>query len=445
MLAPDLLHAARALRVPDDRRQGAQAQGGADRAARNAGRRALHSLLPLRPLLRHDHEDGRARDLQPRRPLGARPVPGDRRSTTPTPATWWTSARWAPSPTGTSASRRACGTWTAPSRSARDAPAGCNIEVHTNTAARPPRPGPPGRPAQAALQRRREPVVDVRRGPVRVRRDRRADPARAAGAPRRRGAALARLGRGRGRARRGRPRRPGPRGPACCSRPRMANEDLWLARRLFVDTLGVRLRGLPGAARPARLGRRPAPGGRQGAEHARAPSSWAWARRGRATRGPSSRPPQPAGSGCSGSSITTSSTGGWPAADGGGGARAGRGARLPGPDRQRDQRARPRGPAERGLRRARRHVDERPGPGPAVLARGGAAGRGAGRLGDPGGGARARSATSWRPLRAEHLFRELAAAVPAFARAELSQPRRPRRAHRAGRRPRRHRPKAVRK
>ena len=49
------------------------------------------------------------------------PVPGHRRSTTPTPATWSTSARWARSPTATSASRPASGTWTARSRSARAA------------------------------------------------------------------------------------------------------------------------------------------------------------------------------------------------------------------------------------------------------------------------------------------------------------------------------------
>ena len=76
VLAADLLHAARALRAPDDRRQGPQAEGGADRAARDAGRRAVHSLLALRPLLRHRHQDRRARDLQPRRPLGAGPLPG---------------------------------------------------------------------------------------------------------------------------------------------------------------------------------------------------------------------------------------------------------------------------------------------------------------------------------------------------------------------------------
>ena len=105
--------------------------------------------------------------------------------------------------------------------------------------ARPPRPGPAGRPAEAPVQRRREPVVDVRRGPLRLRRRRRARPGSS-------GPSSARAGR-RAPSRGTRPwrRRPrasaprAPRAPACSSRPRMSNEDLWLARRLFVDTLGA--------------------------------------------------------------------------------------------------------------------------------------------------------------------------------------------------------------
>ena len=58
------------------RREGQQAEGGAARAPRHAGRGALHPVLALRALLRRDHRHRRARHLQPGRPLGDRPLPG---------------------------------------------------------------------------------------------------------------------------------------------------------------------------------------------------------------------------------------------------------------------------------------------------------------------------------------------------------------------------------
>src|SRR5207247_539580 len=76
VLAADLLHEARSVRPAHDRREGAQAQGGADRPARDAGRRALHPLLALRAVLRRDHGHRRARHLQPRRSIGDRSLPG---------------------------------------------------------------------------------------------------------------------------------------------------------------------------------------------------------------------------------------------------------------------------------------------------------------------------------------------------------------------------------
>ena len=66
----------RALRSADGRREGAQAQGGAARAARHPRRGALHPLLALRPLLRRGHGHRRARHLPPRRSLRDRPLPG---------------------------------------------------------------------------------------------------------------------------------------------------------------------------------------------------------------------------------------------------------------------------------------------------------------------------------------------------------------------------------
>ena len=57
VLAPDLLHEARALRPADDRREGPQAQGGAARPARDPRRGAVHPVLALRPLLRRDHQE----------------------------------------------------------------------------------------------------------------------------------------------------------------------------------------------------------------------------------------------------------------------------------------------------------------------------------------------------------------------------------------------------
>ena len=79
---------------------------------RHARRGALHPLLALRALLRRGDRHRRARHLPPRRPLRDRALPGQRRSRTSTPATSSTSARWARSPTATSASRCACGTST---------------------------------------------------------------------------------------------------------------------------------------------------------------------------------------------------------------------------------------------------------------------------------------------------------------------------------------------
>ena len=176
VLAADLLHAARALRPAHDRREGPQAEGGAARAPRHARRRALHPVLALRALLRRGDQDGRARHLQPRRPLRDRPRSRARRSRTSTRATSSTSARWARSPTATSASRCASGTSTRPSRSARVRARLQHRGAHQPAPAA-PQPGPAARPAQAALQRRRQPVVDVRRGPLRLRLGRRRQPA----------------------------------------------------------------------------------------------------------------------------------------------------------------------------------------------------------------------------------------------------------------------------
>ena len=78
VLAPDLLHEARALRPAHDRREGPQAQGGAPRAPRHPGRRALHPLLALRALLRRDHRHRRVGHLPTWRPLRDRALPGHR-------------------------------------------------------------------------------------------------------------------------------------------------------------------------------------------------------------------------------------------------------------------------------------------------------------------------------------------------------------------------------
>ncbi len=384
VLAPDLLHAARALRAPDDRRQGPQAQGGADRAARHAGRRAVHPLLALRPLLRHDHEDGRARDLQPGRPLGARAVPGhlarqrvlrQRRRHLPgggpdRPRLPLPGPRLVPRP-------REVGLPGVRPRVQRRGP-------HQHEA-RPPRPGPAGGAPQAALQPRREPVVDLRRGPLRLRRRRRADPARAPGAARGRDRARPHLGGGRGR---GGGRSPG-RGPRRHRRPLLLPdvERGPLARPAALRGHARRRPcGLPRAARG-----RPAPRTTSCAWPTRAPNSrgaelLGCGRAGAADGGTSSRPRGRAGSGSSGCSTTTSST------------RAGPGRRW----RRRSRGSRawssrartPTGPS------ARAHVVlpsaawvEREGtwtnvdgPGPAVLARRAAARGGAAGLGDPGGG-----------------------------------------------------------
>ena len=56
----------------DGGREGPQAEGGAAGAARDARRRAVHSVLAVRAVLRRDHRHRRAGDLQPRRSLGDR-------------------------------------------------------------------------------------------------------------------------------------------------------------------------------------------------------------------------------------------------------------------------------------------------------------------------------------------------------------------------------------
>ena len=425
MLAADLLHAARALRAPDDRRQGPQAQGGADRAARDAGRRAVHPVLALRPLLRHGHQDRRARDLQPRRPLGARAVPGHDARQRRTPATSSTSARWGRSPTGTSASRPASGTWTARSRSVPGCARGCNIEVHTNTKR--------AHHAQGRRVVRLKPRfnADVNqwwmcdegrygfatstRRPGIERPELRESGARAR-PPVGRGAGGGGAGPPRGGARGHRRAALAPdveRGPLA-----RAGACSWTRSASLTRTSGCR-RARPGsqddllrvadkpqhAAAPKLLGVGAAGGGRRAARpRGRAGGSAP------ASLGVRPRPPRL----------------GLARGGGGGGARAGRGRRLPGAERERDERAGPRGPAERGLRRAGGHLDERDGPGPAVLARRAAARRGARGLGDPGSGrpgARPRLAAA---RAAANVFRDLAAARPGVRRPELPRPRGPR-------------------
>ena len=100
----------------------------------------------------------------------------------------------------------------------------------------------------------------------------------------------------------------GPAGTGVLFSSRMSNEDLWLARRLFVDTLGAAhadFRVPPRA--PGSAGRPPA-GGRQDPEQPGRRRCSAAAGRARPTGGTSSRPRGRAGSGSSGSSTTTSST-----------------------------------------------------------------------------------------------------------------------------------------
>ena len=382
MLAPDLLHAARALRAPHDRRQGPQAQGGPDRAPRDAGRRAVHPVLALRALLRHDHEDGRARDLQPGRPLGAGPVPGDgarqrllgqRRRHLP----------------GRRAHRPGL-----PVPGPRLVPRPCEVDLSGLRArlqhrgahehqADPPRRGPPGRPAQAALQRGRQPLVDLRRGPLRLRRGGRADPDRASRAPGGRRRAPPVVGRGRGRAG-GRTARGAPGGHRRAAL--LADDERGpLGRPAPVrGHAGRGSRRLPGAGPRAGLGGRPPAGGRQVAEHpgCRADRLRAGGRRRRPARprcGAGRPAPAPLGVRPRPPRVGLARGGR------GGRARARRGRGFPGADGQPDERPGPPRPPERGVRGARGNLDERGRPGPAVLARRPAPGRGPAGLGDPRG------------------------------------------------------------
>ena len=272
---------------------------------------------------------------------------------------------------------------------------GCNIEVHTNTKR--------AHHAQGRRVVRLKPRfnADVNQwwmcdeGRYGFARRRRAHPPRAAqlregGAPRALpwDEALAAAAQGL--------RAAGPEGTGVLFSPRMSNEDLWLARRLFVDTLGVAHADFrvppraPGShddllrvadktsQQPRRRGARlrTRRGGRRAARPRGRPSGSAPA--------PLDLRPRPLRVGLA--------RGG-----GRGGAGAGRGHRLPGAEREPDERAGARGPAERGLRGARRHLDERDGPRPAVLARRPAARRGARGLGDRGGASPGRSARTGSP------------------------------------------------
>ena len=221
VLAADLLHAARPLRSADGRREGPQAQGGAARAARHPGRGALHPLLALRALLRRGHaapaSSASSTGATTRRSGSSRA----RRSRTSTRATSSTSARWARSPTATSASRCASGTSTRAKSVCNGCARGLQHRGPHEPPAPAPQPGPAGRAAQAALQRRRQPVVDLRRGPLRLRLDRRRQPGSRRRPPRGAGRAVAtQLGRGRRRARRPRSGATGPRRSGSSPRPR---------------------------------------------------------------------------------------------------------------------------------------------------------------------------------------------------------------------------------
>ena len=309
-----------------------------------------------------------------------------RRSRTSTRATSSTSARWARSPTATSASRCASGTSTRPSSVCTGCARGCNIEVHTNRRRPHHNRGPARRAAQAALQRRRQPVVDVRRGPLRLPLDRRRQPPAgpARGAPAGKDVA-ARLGRGGG--------RPGG-GPQALPaggdrHPRLPPDVQRGPLRAAAGRGPARdPRGRPpgAAARAGRRGQPPHPR-RQEPQPAR----------GRADRPrPGGRPRHPgrgpaaAGQAPVGLPARPARLGLAPGRRDRGPGR-GRDGGVPGPERERDQRGRAPGAPERGLRRARGHLHQLPGAGAALPHRGGAARRGDGGLGHPRPGrARAR-------------------------------------------------------
>ena len=202
VLAADLLHASRPLRPAHGRREGPQAEGGAARSPRHPGRGALHPLLALRALLRRGDQDRRARDLQPRRPLRDRPLPGQ------DPREQLLGQRHRHLPGGGADRPRL--PLPGPGVVPRHRPLDLQ-RVRARLQRRgahepppaPPQPGAPHRAPQAAPQPRRQPVVDVRRRSLRVRMDRRRQPAARAPAPGRRRGRGARLGRGGGGAGRG--------------------------------------------------------------------------------------------------------------------------------------------------------------------------------------------------------------------------------------------------
>ena len=172
VLATDLLHAPRPLRSADGRREGAQAQGHPAGAACHPRRGALHPVLALRSVLRRGHGHWRARHLSPRRSLRDRPLPrqdpreqvceqcdrhlpGGRahRPRLPVPG-----ARLVPrfGQVGVQ--------WLRPRVQCRD--------PHEPSAPA-SQPGQAGGPDQAPRERPGQQVVDLRRGPLRVRLDRR--------------------------------------------------------------------------------------------------------------------------------------------------------------------------------------------------------------------------------------------------------------------------------
>ena len=233
VLAADLLHEARPVRPAHGRREGAQAEGGADRAPRDARRRALHPLLALRALLRRDHRDRRARHLPPRRPLGDRAVPG------PRPREQVLGQRDRHLPGGRAHRPRLPlpGAGLVPRRAksiCNGCARGCNIEVHTSQRRTAPQPGPADRPAQAAARTPRSTAG----GSATRAATASAGSTTTRASPRRR----RREGGGAGRDRVGRrpraawPRRSGgyrPEEIGVIASPQMSNEDLCALRRLL--------------------------------------------------------------------------------------------------------------------------------------------------------------------------------------------------------------------
>ena len=300
-------------------------------------------------------------------------------STMPTRGTSLTSARSARSPTGTSGSRPVSGTSTVGSRSVRAARAAATSRCTPTPSGTHHAAGPPGRPAQAALQRGRQPLVDLRRGPLRLRRGGRADPDRASRAPGGRRREPPVVGRGRGRVG-GRTARGAPGGYRRAAL--LADDERGpLGRPAPVrGHAGLGSRRLPGAGPRAGLGGRPPAGGRQVAEHpgCRADRLRAGGRRRRPARprcGAGRPAPAPLGVQPRPPRVGLARGGR------GGRARARRGRGFSGADGQPDERPGPPRPSERGVRGARGNLDERRRPGPAVLARRPAPGRGPGRTG----------------------------------------------------------------